>query len=168
MPKNLCSHHAYPVRVQKNSLVEQIYNIERRMFMDKQTANDDVSYTLDDDWKSLTIHELETAAFKVVQENSKLVEKKLDAIVGKDVSLGIIGMIWECMNIQPMDLVKHAQPEIIAAALADCSAKEAAIVMRFIGNETREKVITLLSGENGQDWRDAERHIEKNIAEKFG
>jgi flagellar motor switch protein FliG len=132
--------------------------------MEKKTENSSVRYTLNDDWKSFTIEELHTAAFHVVQDNSELVEKKLEDIIGKDKSFEIMDVIWSSMNVQPMDFVKRADPEIIAAALMDCNPKEVATVIRFIDNEKREKVLSLLSGEDGWDWRQAESHVERNIA----
>ena len=133
--------------------------------MNNKSENESVLHALNDDWKSLTIVELEKTAFKAVHEYSWKVKEKLDEIVGDD-SIDIMGEIWSALNVNPMDFVKRADPEIIAIGLMDCTAKETATVIRFIDdNIKREKVLQILSGEIGGDWREAERHIEKNIAD---
>jgi flagellar motor switch protein FliG len=130
------------------------------IFMDK----DNVQYSLDDDWKMLSPVELLGAAFHVVQENSIKVHEKLKSVTNDDdISINIMDKVWNSMNLHPMDFVKRLDPENIASALIDCNAKEVATVIRFIENETREKVLKLLSGESGADWREAEKHIENNI-----
>jgi predicted transcriptional regulator len=135
------------------------------MFMNNKSENESVLRALNDDWKSLTIEELETAAFKAVQEYSWKVNEKLKEIIGDD-SIDIMGKIWSALNVKPMGFVKRADPEIIAIGLMDCNAKETATVIRFIDdNIKREKVLKILSGEIGWDWREAEKHIERNISD---
>jgi hypothetical protein len=118
---------------------------------------------MEEDWKSLPIEELEEKAFYAIRNYTNIVQKKLSKILGKDKAFEIICRLWEAFNLKPMDFVKRADPEQIAAALADCNAKEVATAIRFIDNAKREKVLELMSGENGYDWREAEKHIEKNI-----
>jgi predicted transcriptional regulator len=133
--------------------------------MSNEPENESVLHALNDDWKSLTIEELKKAAFMAVQEYSWKVKGKLEEIIGDD-SIDIMGQIWSALNVKPMDFVKRADPEIIAIGLMDCTAKETATVIRFIDDYIkREKVLKILSGEIGWDWREAERHIEKNIAD---
>jgi hypothetical protein len=133
--------------------------------MEKKTVKNKALNIMEEDWKSIPIDGLERKAFHAIRNYTNIVQKKLSKILGKDKAFDIINRLWDIFDIKPMCFVTRAEPEQIAAALADCNAKEVAIALRFIDIAKREKVLELMSGENGYDWREAERHIEKNIVE---
>ena len=134
--------------------------------MDKIKENDDILNLLDNAQNTFSIDDIETIAFRIIQENSNLVQNKLQSLVG-DISINIMERIWKSMNLNPMDFIKRLEPEQIVDSFIDCTAKEVVTVIRFLDIEQREKVIKLISGEDPSAWREAEKHVEKNIVKLF-
>ena len=99
--------------------------------MNKTKEENDNLNILDDAWKSLSIDNLENTAFHIIQENSTLVQEKLQSLVG-DISINIMEKIWQSMNLTPMDFIKRLKPEQIVDSFMDCSVKEVVTVMRFL------------------------------------
>jgi hypothetical protein len=91
--------------------------------------------------------------------------------VGADKAFEIVvngwGVMDTVMNVKPMISVKQRKPEEIAAALMKSNAKEVAATIRFIDNEKREKVLALMSGENTEEWLDAEKEVEKHLTDLY-